>query len=96
MIVNLIVPVPKKGAGRKAKLRVCGDYAVTVNNQLETQRHPMPMPDDLLRKFSGSKFFTKIDLAEAYNQIILAPESQRRLAFSTPRGVSFKQGFCSA
>ena len=47
----------------------------------------MPVHYDLLRKFSGSKFFTKIDLDEAYNQIKLAPESQRCLALSSPRGV---------
>ena len=31
--------------------------------------------------------FTKIDLADAYNQIMLGPESQKRLALSTHRGV---------
>ena len=82
-----IVPIRKKRTGSKVKLRVCGDYAVAVNPQLETHRHQMPLPEDLIRKLSGSKFFTKIDLADAYNQMRLAPESQRRLALSTPRGV---------
>ena len=36
---------------------------------------------------SGGYYFTKIDLADAYNQIKLAPESQKRLALSTHRGV---------
>ena len=31
--------------------------------------------------------FTKVDLADAYNQINLAPESQKRLALSTHGGV---------
>ena len=31
--------------------------------------------------------FTKVDLADAYNQIRLGPESQKRLALSTHRGV---------
>ncbi|KFD47834.1 hypothetical protein M514_11314 [Trichuris suis] len=47
----------------------------------------MPLPEDLMRKLSGGYYFTKIDLADAYNQIKLAPESQKRLALSTHRGV---------
>ena len=33
----------------------------------------------------------KIDLADAYNQIKIAPESQRRLALSTLHGVLLQQ-----
>uniref|UniRef100_A0A5S6QRA0 RNA-directed DNA polymerase n=1 Tax=Trichuris muris TaxID=70415 RepID=A0A5S6QRA0_TRIMR len=72
---------------KKVTLRVCGDYSVTMNPQLEIHRHPMQLPDDLMRKLSGGYYFTKIDLADAYNLIRLAPESQRRLALSTHRGV---------
>ena len=70
-----------------AKLRVCGDYSVTVNPQLEPHRHPIPRPEDLMQKLGGGYGFTKIDLSNAYNQIMLTPESQRRLALSTHRGV---------
>lgn len=84
-----VVPIRKAllPGQKKAKLRVCGDYSVTVNPQLETHRHPIPLPEDLMRKLGGGYYFTKIDLADAYNQIKLAPESQRRLALSTHRGV---------
>ena len=60
---------------------------MTVNSQLETHRYPMPRPDDLMRKLSGGYGFSKVDLADAYNQIKLGPESQKRLALSTHRGV---------
>ena len=72
---------------KKAKLRVCGDYSVTVNAQLETHHHPMLHPDNLICKLGGSYYFTKIDLSNAYSQIKLAPESQKRLALSTHRCV---------
>ena len=74
-----VVPIrkPLLPGQQKRKLRVCGDYSVTVNQQLETHRHPMPLPEDLMRRLSGSYFFTKIDLADAYNQIVLGPESQK-------------------
>ena len=84
-----VVPVRKAPlpGQRKAKLRVCGDYSVTVNSQLETHRHPIPRPEDLMQKLGGGCGFTKIDLADAYNQVKLAPESQKRLALSTHRGI---------
>ena len=84
-----VVPVRKAllPGQTKAKLRVCGDYSVSVNQQLEEHRHPLPLPEDLMRKLGGGCGFTKIDLADAYNQIMLATESQKRLALSTHRGV---------
>jgi hypothetical protein len=84
-----VVPIKKAllPGQKKAKLRVCGDYSVTVNPQLEDHRHPLPLPEDLMRRLGGGYGFTKIDLADAYNQIKLAPLSQRRLALSTHKGV---------
>ena len=61
--------------------------SVTVNSQLETHRQPIPLSEDLMRNVQGRYCFTKVDLADAYNQIKLAPESQKRLALSTHRGV---------
>ena len=39
-----------------------------------------------MRRLDGTHYFSKLDLADAYNQIELGPESQRRLALSTHRG----------
>ena len=82
------MPVCKSTSNIAARnIRVCGDYSKTINNQLETHRKPIPLPEDLIRKLGGGYCYTKIDLADAYNQILLAPESQRRLALSTHKGV---------
>ena len=32
------VPVPKKDGG----VRICGDYKLTVNTQIEVAHHPLP------------------------------------------------------
>uniref|UniRef100_A0A0L8GH78 CCHC-type domain-containing protein n=1 Tax=Octopus bimaculoides TaxID=37653 RepID=A0A0L8GH78_OCTBM len=72
----------------KPKLRICGDYSVGINDQLADHRHPMPLPVELMQKLGGGFGYTKIDLADAYNQIKLAPESQRRLTLSTHRMAS--------
>ena len=84
-----VVPVRKQSQPNQpaGAVRVCGDYSVFINGQLETHRQPMPLPEDLMRRLDGTHYFSKVDLADAYNQIELGPESQRRLALSTHRGV---------
>ena len=70
------------GDSKKSKIRVSGDYSVTVNPYLEPHRYPIPLPSDIVRKLSGGPYFTKIDLADANNQILLLPDSQKRLALN--------------
>ena len=53
----------------KPKLRICDDYSVGINDQLEDHRHPLPLPEELMQKLGGGFGYTKIDLADAYNQI---------------------------
>jgi len=50
-----IVPVPKGDV----KLRLCGDYKVTVNPSLEVDKYPLPKPDDLFVTLAGGKHFTQ-------------------------------------
>ena len=84
-----VVPVRKQSLPNQPtpSVRVCGDYSVIINAQLETHRQPMPLPEDIMRRLGGTHYFSKIDLADAYNQIEIGPESQKRLALSTHRGV---------
>ena len=97
-----VVPI-RKGARSghiSSGLRVCGDYSVSVNGLLDVPRHPLPLPEDLIRKLGGGHYFTKLDLADAYSQIPLGPISQKKLALSTHRGVLLQmrlpQGISSA
>ena len=86
-----VVPIRKSPlpGQAKASIRVCGDYSVTVNSQLEDHRQPIPLPEDLMRKLGRGYCFSKIDLANAYNQICLSPESQKKLALSTYKRLPF-------
>jgi len=72
-----VVPVRKAvQTSNKPALRICGEYSVTVNPQLETHRHSLPLPEELMRRFGGGYGFTKIDLADAYNQVRLGRKSR--------------------
>lgn len=48
------------------------DFKDTVNPQIEVDRYPIPRIDELFHKLQGGKYFTKIDLSEAYLQVELA------------------------
>lgn len=67
--------------------RSCGDYAVTVNPQLNVPRYPIPLPEDVFVKLRGGKRFTKLDLKSAYQQLPLDPESQQYVTINTHRGL---------
>ncbi|KII64356.1 Retrovirus-related Pol polyprotein from transposon 17.6 [Thelohanellus kitauei] len=79
-----IAPVVKSD---KASLRIRGDYSVTMNPVLKNHRQPIPIVDELISKLNVSYYFSIIDLANAYNQICLTPQSSSRLPLSTHRGV---------
>ncbi|XP_063826510.1 uncharacterized protein K02A2.6-like [Ostrinia nubilalis] len=51
-------------------LRICADYKVTLNKVLKVDKYPVPKIDDLLTKLSGYNYFTKLDLSQAYNQLV--------------------------
>ena len=55
----------------------CGDYAVTVNPQLNIPQYPIPLPEDVFVKLRGGKLFTKLDFKNTYQQLPLDPDSQR-------------------
>ncbi len=78
-----IVPVPKKDG----KVRLCGDYKVTVNQCLDIDQYPIPKPDDLFATLPTGKFFSKLDLSQAYQQMLVDAESAKYLTINTHLGL---------
>uniref|UniRef100_A0A8D8SLX0 Uncharacterized protein K02A2.6 n=1 Tax=Cacopsylla melanoneura TaxID=428564 RepID=A0A8D8SLX0_9HEMI len=78
-----IVPISKENG---QKLRICGDYKVTINPVLEVDKHPIPRVADLLNSISGT-IFCKLDLSKAYLQLPLCEESQKLTTISTHKGL---------
>jgi len=60
-----VVPVPKT----EGQLQLCGDYKVTINPVLEVDQYLLPKPDNIFATLATGKFFTKIDLTHAYQQM---------------------------
>ena len=74
-----IVPVPKKDG----QVRICGDYKVSVNKALVVDQHPLPSPDELFTALTGGQQFYKIDLSQAYRQLIVHPDSRKYTSINT-------------
>ncbi|KAL4088576.1 hypothetical protein QTP88_023665 [Uroleucon formosanum] len=78
-----IVVVPKKNN----KIRIYVDLKTTLNPKLQIEQHPLPRVDDVFNKLSGGSVFTILDLAEAYLQLQVAPESRKFLIINTHKGL---------
>ena len=62
-----IVPVLKKDGS----LRICGDYKITINQASQVQTYPLPRVEELFSDLSGGKYFSKLDMSNAYLQLPL-------------------------
>ena len=58
-----------------------------ANIAIERERHLMPTIQDFKTEVNGARFFSKIDLAQAYHQLELAPESRYITTFTTHEGL---------
>ncbi|XP_064470186.1 uncharacterized protein K02A2.6-like [Ornithodoros turicata] len=78
-----IVPVVK----RDGRVRICGDLKITVNPVAVPERYPIARVEELFAKLSGGKKFSKLDLKDAYQQILLDEESKNLVTINTQKGL---------
>lgn len=72
---------------RDQKIRICGDYKVTINQSAKIDKYPIPRIDDLFTSLSGGKQFSKLDLSHAYQQLKLDDESHQYVTINTHKGL---------
>ena len=78
-----IVVVPKPDGS----IRLCGDFKVTINPQLNVDQYPLPNPEDIFATLEGGVVFSKLDLSQAYLQLRLHEESKKFVTINTPKGL---------
>ncbi|XP_068204608.1 uncharacterized protein [Palaemon carinicauda] len=76
-----IVLVRKKGGG----LRLCIDYR-KLNEKTFKDAFPLPRVAECLDSLEGAKYFSTLDLAQGYHQVLLRKEDREKTAFSVPWG----------
>ncbi|UYV75399.1 K02A2.6-like [Cordylochernes scorpioides] len=68
-------------------IRICHDYKSTVNLYSNPDKYPLPTIPQLLDRLRGGRVFTKLDMAQAYQQLKVDETSAEILAINTPRGL---------
>ena len=78
-----IVPIVKADGS----VRVSGDYKVTVNQSLDVDQYPLLKPEDLFAMVTNGRVFTKLDLSQAYQQMLFDEESRQYVTINTHLGL---------
>lgn len=73
--------VPKKSIGDKKKWRLCVDYR-SVNKQLISDSHPLPIIEDILNNLGRAKYFSVLDLFSGFHQVPLEKDSRDITSFT--------------
>ena len=58
-----------------------------ANSAIKRVRHPIPTVEDISLELNGAKYFSKLDLAQAYHQLELHEDSRYITTFSTHVGL---------
>ncbi|VDL90372.1 unnamed protein product [Schistocephalus solidus] len=66
-------------------IRICADFSTGLNATLTPNCYPLPVPAGLIILLNCGTCFAKLDLADAYLQIEVAPESRKLLTINTHR-----------
>lgn len=74
-----IVPKKEDNSGKK-KWRIVVDYR-KLNNKTIQDRFPIPNIDDLLDKLGRAQYYTTLDLASGFHQIMMHPDSIEKPLF---------------
>lgn len=69
------------------KVRICGNYKLTVNKILKVEQYPIPTFEDMMQEMQGGISYTKLDLSHAYHQVELEPEARKYTTINTHRGL---------
>ena len=67
-----IVPIVKEDG----QVQICGDYRLTVNRASELESYPIPRINELFASMTGGVVFTKLDLKNTYQQLLLEDDSE--------------------
>jgi len=84
---------------KDGKLKLCADYRA-LNEVSKKHRHPLPLISEALDRVGGAKYFTKLDIKDAYHNIRIREGDEWKTTFSTQLGtyeyLVMQFGLCNA
>lgn len=60
------IVVVRKASGA---IRICGDSSTGLNDALQPNQYPLPLPQNIFDKLANCKVFSIIDMSESYLQV---------------------------
>ncbi|XP_015269353.1 PREDICTED: uncharacterized protein K02A2.6-like [Gekko japonicus] len=77
----IVTPVKSDGS-----IRICADYKCTLNKALQQHSYPVPVISHVLASLGEGKVFGKLDLAQAYQQLLVDDKTAEAQTIVTHRG----------
>jgi hypothetical protein len=78
------VVVVRKANGN---IRLCADYSTGLNKQLQDHLYPVPVIDDIYARIGPKKWYSIIDIRDAYFQVEVDEQSRKFLTINTIKGL---------
>ena len=78
-----VVSVLKKDGS----IRICGDFRLTINQAAPCEKYPLPKINDVFASSIGGQLFTKLELSQASQQVVLDETSQKYVVINTHLGL---------
>jgi len=70
---------------KDGKLRLCADY-LALNEVTKKDRHPLPLISEALDRLGGARYFTRLNIKDAYHNIRIREGDEWKITFSTKLG----------
>jgi len=70
---------------KDGRLRLCADYRA-LNEVTQKDQHPLPLITGALDRLGGAKYFTKLDIKDANQNIRIREGDEWKTTFSTKLG----------
>ena len=78
-----VVPIQKSNG----RVRLCGDFKITLNPNIHIDNHPLPTIDELFANMAGGEKFSKIDVSQAFLHMEIKSEDTHLVTLNTHKGL---------
>ena len=69
------------------EVQIFADFSTGLNDALVSNTHLLPKSEEITKQLKGGKLFSRIDFADAHEQINLEPRSREMATINTHRGL---------